>query len=176
MRLSSSDHAGAYSFWLSAMVFAHLCSCSHKHRWNTVWWQQPSLIATHDAWTAADATRRAKHMLWGLVAQLWAPFSWRTCLVTAWLPTMNVIVLCWAPLTHFLGFISADCHRNHSMRCQVKWLKQRLYLGDSLSLHLLFQVHLHPIHSHALLQIYIDELRGESLGLRSPKLWSKSQE
>ena len=44
------QNAGDYSFWLSALVFAHLCSCSHKHRWNTVWWQQPSLIATHDAY------------------------------------------------------------------------------------------------------------------------------
>ena len=53
--LSSSDHAGGYSFWLSALMFAHLCSCSrsHKHRWNTVRWQQPSLIATHDTWTAS---------------------------------------------------------------------------------------------------------------------------
>ena len=32
-----------------------------------------------------------------LAAQLW-PFSWQGCFVTAWLPTMNVILLCWAPL------------------------------------------------------------------------------
>ena len=32
-------------------------------------------------------TLRAKHMPWALAAHLWAPFSWRSCLVTAWLPT-----------------------------------------------------------------------------------------
>ena len=32
-------------------------------------------------------TLRAKHMLWTLVAQLWLPSSWRSRLVTAWLPT-----------------------------------------------------------------------------------------
>ena len=52
-----------YSFWLSALVFAHLCSCSHKNLWNTVRRQQSSLITSHDALTA----RRAKHMLWALV-------------------------------------------------------------------------------------------------------------
>ena len=37
--LSSSDHAGATASWLSALLFAHLCSCSHKHLSNMVRWQ-----------------------------------------------------------------------------------------------------------------------------------------
>ena len=77
-----------YSFWLTALMFAHLCSCSCKHLWNTVRRQQPSLITTYDAWTAAGATRRAKHMLWALMvlaAHLWVPFSRRSCLVTAYI-------------------------------------------------------------------------------------------
>ena len=74
---------GATASRLSALMFAHLCSCSHKHRWNTVRWQQSSLIATHGARTAADATRRANHMPWALVAQLTVRFSWRSCLVRA---------------------------------------------------------------------------------------------
>ena len=37
-------------------------------------------------------TLRAKHMPWALVAHLWVTFSRRSCLVTAWLPTMKVIV------------------------------------------------------------------------------------
>ena len=48
--LSSSDNAGGYSFWLSALVFAHLCSCSHKHRWNTVSWQHGPDCVYRNCW------------------------------------------------------------------------------------------------------------------------------
>ena len=71
-------------------MFAHLWSCCHKHLWNTVRRQQPSLITTHDAWTAAGATHRAKQMLWALlvlVEHLWVPFSRRSCLVRVLIAT-----------------------------------------------------------------------------------------
>ena len=116
--LSSSDNAGGYSFWQSALMFAHLCSCSHKHRWNTVSWQQSKI--NHNGCINSGVslppvlpraiTQRAKHMLWALAAQLW-PFSWRGCLVTAWLPTMNVILFCWAPLMPCFGITSLKLAR-----------------------------------------------------------------
>ena len=116
--LSSSDNAGGYSFWLSALMFAHLCSCSHTHRWNTVSWQQSKI--NHNWWInsgvslplvcARTIMPQVKHMLWALVAQLW-PFSWRGVLVTAWLPTMNAILFCWAPLMPCFGITSLKLAR-----------------------------------------------------------------
>ena len=50
------------------------------------------LVISYNWWTM---TLRAKHMLWALtvlMAHLWVPFSRRSCLITAWLPTMKVIV------------------------------------------------------------------------------------
>ena len=51
----------------------------------------PRVPSRNDWWTM---TLRAKHMLWALAARLWVPFFGRSCLVTAWLPTMKVIVSC----------------------------------------------------------------------------------
>ena len=58
-------------------------------------------------------------------------------------------------------------HGHHSLCCQMKCLKWPLYLGDWVA----FSVYSFYFSSNTLplLQIYIDKLRGESLGLRSPK-------
>ena len=44
-------------------------------------------------------------------------------------------------------FILEACDGDQSLCCQVKWLKRRSYLGDSISIRLLFQAHLHPTQS-----------------------------
>ena len=215
----SSDHAGGRVSGPSALLFAHLFSCSRKHLWNTVSWQHSQDCVYFTPWTAAGSnlslaepshtgqstcyglsctaagrfslervawsrpgypnfeheyvtvsfgacvsvkqwprtgracgpsallfvslaavsanisetrhdassqsqsqwmslprvggrtiTLRAKQMLWALAAQLW-PFSWRGCLVTAWLPTMNVILFCWAPLMPCFGIASLKLAR-----------------------------------------------------------------
>ena len=79
------------------------------------------------------------------------------------------------PVFGCLRCISEACHGHHSLCCQVKWLKRSLYLGNSLSIRLLFQVHLHPVHSlcfkytsmHRVVSVWDRDLQ---------KLWSKSQE
>ena len=59
---------------------------------------------------ARTIMHQVKLMLWALVAHLW-PFSRRGCLVTAWLPTMNVILFCWAPLMPCFGNTSLKLAR-----------------------------------------------------------------
>ena len=99
----------------SALLFVSLRSCSRKHLWNTVRWQQ-----SKPRWSKLingkllEATRRWRNH--HTPGEAHAVYPYGSAVVVAiegvagsrpgYLQWMNVILLCWAPLTPCLGITS----------------------------------------------------------------------
>ena len=96
---------------------------------------------------------------------------WRRCLVTASLPSMNLIGVCWAPLNLDTWLT------NQSPKLAAKeitsWAAKLNAKTTLASWRFNFIRFLKFIQTLPLMRSYIDELRGQSLKPRPPKLWSK---